>query len=326
MVNIIYLFNLATNLISQGMFLLMLALGILIVNSRNSHQHIDGYNRQTLVMFGIAQLLILSRPDNPTLALVALFPLIRFIVVKSLLAYATAAEPPVTSSMPVRGRQRTTSGQVVVLPFNFPLAKTMRALFPLLVLTLIESGALAFFSTDGPLIPAAIVVPLTLLLAAEAVIARRKLENSPSIHRWISRARSHWLEHGKSRYGSGFTGFTSFTLVIGAFLLTQQVLPMGRISDFTGLFTALALVFTGMFMMVNEADIISHMVGLLVSENGLLLVAVVVVKDNVPLTFIVALSIFIYIIATVMILIYFIKNLQRRPGDLNIRAHRRLGG
>ncbi|RMF01962.1 MAG: hypothetical protein D6768_09405 [Chloroflexi bacterium] len=328
MAHIIQLLDGAVYIISQSMFLLVLALGILIVNSRNSQQHIDGYNRQTLVMFGIAQLLILFRPNNPTLALVALFPLIRFVVVRSLLAYATTAEPPVTSSLPVRGRQRTTSGPVIVLPFNFPLWLTTRTLLPIVTLTLIECGLLAILPGDGPLIPAAVIAPFTLILAWAAFFARQKLENTPGISNWLARARSHWLEHGRSRYGSRFTGFASFALVIGAFLLTQQVtlVPLGERSYFIGLFTALALVFTGMFMMVNEADIISHMVGLLVAENGLLLVAVVVVEDNVPLTFIVAVSIFVYIIATVVILIYFIKNLQRRPGDLNIRAHRRLGG
>jgi hydrogenase-4 membrane subunit HyfE len=89
---------------------------------------------------------------------------------------------------------------------------------------------------------------------------------------------------------------------------------------------ALALVLLGMVMMINEDDIISHMMGLLLTENGIFLLVIVAVRENVLLAGLFSGSVFAYILGTVMILVYFVGELLARAPELRIERHRRLKG
>lgn len=168
------------------------------------------------------------------------------------------------------------------------------------------------------------VLPLALAGIVPPLLARATLDDadagageaeagSESLGRFTAaqrRAQLFWLQHGGSRLP------VSLSAAIDMFLIATAVLVAYRLSgsDSTAsvassLAVSIALLLQGLFTMINKNDIVSQIIGLLVVDHGLFLAAVRVAPPALAYWFV--LSLFLYMLVTLIILLWVLPGLHR---------------
>lgn len=203
-----------------------------------------------------------------------------------------------------------------------------------------------------------IFIPILLALYIEPLLALATVKEDMPIKQRVSRLlpwhilasavlaqiRSHaqptWLELRPSRRGQVFPLFASLVLVafayfiafglVGNFPEERAILPREFIQA-NGIAVSLSLVLLGLSILTQKQDIISQIMGLLVMEHGLFLFAIKV-PSGLPgqafpsssVAFV--LSLFVYIVITLIILAVLLPELHSRSGSIEIDDQQELKG
>jgi hydrogenase-4 membrane subunit HyfE len=137
-----------------------------------------------------------------------------------------------------------------------------------------------------------------------------------------------WLQHGRSRLRGGLSAGIDMmliaTAVLVAYRLVRGVGGMLESEVVPSLAVSMALVLQGLFTMANKRDIIAQIIGLLVIEHGLFLAAVRVAPS--ALAFLFVLSLFFYVIVTLVILLWILPELHRASRSIEVSDNSRLRG
>ena len=114
-------------------------------------------------------------------------------------------------------------------------------------------------------------------------------------------------------------------LVTGTYLVAFRIEPVSAqgIDQFS-LVISLGLLLLGMLAMGAQRNLIAQVMGLLVAEHGLFLAVVRLVPLRTLTAFI--LSLFLYILLTLMILLVILPGLHRASGSIHVHDQRELRG
>ncbi len=142
--------------------------------------------------------------------------------------------------------------------------------------------------------------------------------------RSIREALPMWLEHGLSPRRQRSSAVISLLLTAVAYVLAFNLLSD---NDHLALSLAvsMALLMLGMFTMINREDLISQIMGLLVMDHGLFLAAVRVITLP-SLISIFVVSLFLYILITLVILVILLPELHERSATIEVGDQRELRG
>jgi hydrogenase-4 membrane subunit HyfE len=133
-----------------------------------------------------------------------------------------------------------------------------------------------------------------------------------------------WLEHSLSPRRQRSSAAISLLLTAFAYILAFSVLGSDRHLALS-LAVSLTLLMLGMFTMINREDLISQIMGLLVMDHGLFLAVVrVMALPSLVSTFVV--SLFLYILITLVILVILLPELHERSATIEVRDQRELRG
>lgn len=187
------------------------------------------------------------------------------------------------------------------------------------------------------------MLPLVLATIIRPLLARATLpQDDPWIagvvrlHRrrsLIAEAKPVWLEHGRAR-GSAVTNISiNLGLTVLSFFIAYR-LAQGQTArqrppqdplDSINLAISLGLVLIGLFVLIVKTDIISQIIGLLIMEHGLFLAAIKVVKIQ-ALGLIFVISMFFYILVTLLILVILLPALRKQAESIEIDEMSELRG
>lgn len=168
----------------------------------------------------------------------------------------------------------------------------------------------------APLIRAFAIRPFMALTTVEPPPTKRAARS-----RWrefidTSWAEPYWREYGTSRLGQISTIVAIALLTSLAYGTAFSLIPLASdTSDIKkiithGLAASLSLLLIGFFSMLNEEDTSSHIMGLLVMENGMFLAAIVFLADT-DFLFSFFIGLFMYVALTLFILSIFAPRLHR---------------
>jgi hydrogenase-4 membrane subunit HyfE len=133
-----------------------------------------------------------------------------------------------------------------------------------------------------------------------------------------------WLEHGLSPSRQRVSAAISLLLTAIAYVLAFNLMreESGRAWD---LAISMTLLMLGMFTMINRQDLISQIMGLLVMDHGLFLATVRVIAwpSLIPI-FVV--SLFFYILITLVILVILLPELHEQSATIEIADQKELRG
>lgn len=133
-----------------------------------------------------------------------------------------------------------------------------------------------------------------------------------------------WLEHGLSPRRQRSSAAISLLLTAVAYVLAYNLLG-GEGTRAAALAVSMTLLMLGMFTMINRQDLISQIMGLLVMDHGLFLAAVRVIPiPSLISTFVV--SLFLYILITLVILVFLLPELHERSATIEVADQRELRG
>ena len=195
---------------------------------------------------------------------------------------------------------------------------------------LLALGVLAIL----PLTLAGIVPPLLAKATLDATVARsgeyrarlgRLRRFTVAQRQALNDAQLIWLQHGGSRLP------VSLSAAIDMFLIATAVLVGYRLAGgesgptvAPSLAAAIALLLQGVFTMINKNDIISQIIGLLVVDSGLFLAAVRVAPPALADLFV--LSLFLYMLVTLIILLWVLPGLHRTSSSIEVVDNAELKG
>jgi hydrogenase-4 membrane subunit HyfE len=140
----------------------------------------------------------------------------------------------------------------------------------------------------------------------------------------IAEAMPVWLEHGLSSYRQIISVTFGLILVLSAYAVAINLVP-GDATRALSLGAALALLLLGIFSMINRQDLISQIMGLLVMDHGLFLAAVRVVTRP-SLIPILVISLFLYILITLVILVILLPELHAESASIEVGRQTELRG
>jgi hydrogenase-4 membrane subunit HyfE len=186
------------------------------------------------------------------------------------------------------------------------------------------------------------LLPLSLALIIRPLLARATLLEHDSWYRdilnlqrrqnLIAKAEPIWLEHGRSRINVVLNIFINLTLAILSFFIAYKLTP-GAINQSSGqspidsinFAISLGLLLSGLFVLIVKMDIISQIMGLLIMEHGLFLAAIKVV--TIPtLALIFVISMFAYILITLLILVILLPALREEAQKIEVSEMSELKG
>lgn len=133
-----------------------------------------------------------------------------------------------------------------------------------------------------------------------------------------------WLEHGLSPSRQRTSAAISLVLTAVAYVVAFTLIAdePGRAWD---LAIAITLLMLGMFTMINRQDLISQIMGLLVVDHGLFLAAVRVIAIP-TLISIFVLSLFPYILITLVVLVILLPELHAASETIEVANQKELRG
>ena len=107
--------------------------------------------------------------------------------------------------------------------------------------------------------------------------ARQSMQQSRS---WLEEAQKYWLIYGETRAGSVLSLAASGAFIGLSYLVAIRVqLPSLAPEAHVGLGAAISLLLIGLFAMINEKELPSQVVGLLIMENGLFLASAIFITN-----------------------------------------------
>jgi hydrogenase-4 membrane subunit HyfE len=191
------------------------------------------------------------------------------------------------------------------------------------LLTSLEPGRIQVAVAALALLPAALAVLVPPLLARASVTRVRR-----TLRGQLASVELIWLQHGSSRLRGGQSAAVDMLLIATAVLVAYRLVRgVGGIDAddvVPNLAVTIALVLQGLFTMGNKRDIIAQVIGLLVIEHGLFLAAVRVAPSE--LAFLFVLSLFFYVLVTLVILLWILPQLHRASRSIEVSDHSRLKG
>ncbi len=136
--------------------------------------------------------------------------------------------------------------------------------------------------------------------------------------RWLEYNPEHNPDTGKVRSSPLNPLIRSVVLIIIAYFVAARVVGSNEVRSVNGLGASLALLFIGLFIMLNAYDILSQTMGLLIMENGLFLAAVIVITNpNLIIAFL--FSMFAAYTITLAILIIILPQLRRSSRSIYVK-------
>lgn len=133
-----------------------------------------------------------------------------------------------------------------------------------------------------------------------------------------------WLEHGLSPRRQRISAAVSLLLTAIAYIVAFNLLRTDPIRA-RGLAVSMTLLMLGMFTMINRQDLISQIMGLLVMDHGLFLATVRVIAPPALIsTFVV--SLFLYILITLVILAILLPELHEKSATIEVSDQKELQG
>lgn len=173
----------------------------------------------------------------------------------------------------------------------------------------------------APLLRAFIIRPFMALTTAEPLSKPDILEGRSSIFADFfakTEAHDYWPEYGTPRLGSIGTLVISGLFSIFSYWVAQRTIPNASLIEIVGLGTSLAMLLIGMVVMMNEKDMPSHIMGLLIMENGLFLVAVTFLTEGILIVFSMFVALLFYVLLTLFILAIYSPRLHRVSNSIYI--------
>ncbi len=175
------------------------------------------------------------------------------------------------------------------------------------------------------------LLPFVMGLSIEPILARATLV-APQLGirdflKWselIKEAELTWLEHGRLRLPPGYSFLLDATLTTLAFVVAYNLGGTAE-SEKVSFAVSLALLMLGLFMMINNQDLLAQVIGLLVSEHGLFLAAIRLVRQK-ELAVIFAISLFFYLALTLTILLWVLPSLREKSQSLEVKDQTQLRG
>jgi hydrogenase-4 membrane subunit HyfE len=183
------------------------------------------------------------------------------------------------------------------------------------------------------------ILPLMLAVIVPRLLARATLDTGRSRPgeydagaRWpygqkavqrraLRQAEMIWLRHGGSRLAVSLSAAIDMFLIATAVLVAYR-LPVGKAA--ASLAVAIALLLQGLFTMINKNDIISQIIGLLVVDQGLFVAAVRVAPVTLADQFVG--SLFLYVLVTLIILLWVLPGLHRTSSSIEVVGNAELRG
>jgi hydrogenase-4 membrane subunit HyfE len=139
----------------------------------------------------------------------------------------------------------------------------------------------------------------------------------------IQEARSVWLEHGLSPGRQRNSAIVSLLLTVIAYVVASNLIQDQARARSLAVSTTLLML--GFFTMINQRDLISQILGLLVMDHGLFLATVwVTTLPSLIATFV--LSLFFYILITLVILVILLPELHAQSQTINVADQNELQG
>ncbi|NIV38431.1 MAG: hypothetical protein GWN58_56140 [Anaerolineae bacterium] len=132
-----------------------------------------------------------------------------------------------------------------------------------------------------------------------------------------------WLDHDLSPIRQRVSILCSLVLTLVAYVLAFNVLKDPQ--EAQSLAVSITLLMLGMFTMINREDLISQIMGLLVMDHGLFLAAVLVMPWPSLLPYFV-ISLFLYILITLVILVILLPELHEASATIEVTDQRELRG
>lgn len=133
-----------------------------------------------------------------------------------------------------------------------------------------------------------------------------------------------WLEQGLSPTRQVAFGVASLLLTVMASWVALKLIPDDQKRSAT-LAIALTLLMLGILAMISREDLISQIMGLLVMDHGLFLGTVVVLKHANLIPFFV-ISLFLYILITIIVLIVILPELHSKSKSIKVKEQNLLNG
>jgi hydrogenase-4 membrane subunit HyfE len=141
---------------------------------------------------------------------------------------------------------------------------------------------------------------------------------------FVQEARAVWLEHGLSPRRQRSSAIISLALTATAYVIASHLIvePVERARS---LAVSTTLLMLGFFTMINQRDLISQILGLLVMDHGLFLATVWVTSlPSLIATFVI--SLFLYILITLVILMILLPELHAQSKTINVAEQNELQG
>jgi hydrogenase-4 membrane subunit HyfE len=183
-------------------------------------------------------------------------------------------------------------------------------------------GLLAY--TIEPLLVQATVQPATDWTARLAGILRFRAEHRHDGKNRRDEALVIWLEQGLSPTRQVAFGILSLLLTVMASWVALKLIPDDPKRS-AALAISLTLLMLGILAMISREDLISQIMGLLVMDHGLFLGTVVVLKHSNLIPFFV-ISLFLYILITIIILIIILPELHSQSKSIRVGEQNLLNG
>ncbi len=181
-------------------------------------------------------------------------------------------------------------------------------------------------------IGAVALLPFLMGVSIKPILARATLVTSEplelDVRKWlgfVEEAELTWLEHGRLRLPAGYSFILDATLTTLAFVIAYNLGSALESIEKISLAVSLALLMLGLFVMINNQDLLAQVIGLLVSEHGLFLAAIRVVRQK-QLAIVLAVSLFFYLALTLTILLWVLPSLRKMSKSLEIKDQTQLKG
>lgn len=133
-----------------------------------------------------------------------------------------------------------------------------------------------------------------------------------------------WLDHDLSSVRQRTSLLFSMLLTVAAYIAAFS-LPGSDSERAQSLAVSMTLLMLGMFTMINREDLISQILGLLVMDHGLFVAAVLVMPLPSLLPYFVV-SLFLYILITLVILVILLPELHSQSATIEVTDQRELRG
>lgn len=133
-----------------------------------------------------------------------------------------------------------------------------------------------------------------------------------------------WLEHGLSSNRQRTSAAISLLLTAIAYVVAFNLIGSDPHRAW-GLAVSMALLLLGIFTMINRQDLISQVMGLLVMDHGMFLATVrVIARPSLISTFVI--SLFLYILITLVILVILLPELHATSATIEVADQNQLQG